>query len=51
MSDFSLTLSGMYFKKDCGICGNLRLCYAIAEHGVIHGFICRRCRDFVQLNR
>jgi len=35
-----------YFKKDCGLCGKDRLCYAIKELGVIgiRGYLCRNCK-------
>ena len=34
-----------YYKRYCGVCGNKRLCYAIIQDYIKHGYICRNCND------
>ena len=38
-----------YYKKDCGVCGKDRLCYAIIEQNIIHGYVCRNCKYKLKL--
>jgi len=37
-----------YFKKDCGICGKIRLCYGIFGNNKIRGYVCRNCKDKIK---
>lgn len=46
--EFMLKSNGTYFKEDCCICGNERLCYIIIEKKGIKNkrdYICRNCKD------
>lgn len=49
MSEFGLNKNNGYFQRYCGVCGKSRLCYSIInDDSVIHGFLCRRCKDNLQ---
>lgn len=40
---------GRVYKRDCGICGNVRLCHSLIEDGVIHGYLCKFCKNKLML--
>lgn len=34
-----------YYNENCGYCGKKGKCYAIVDGIVIHGYICKRCKN------